>query len=149
MCTYLSLVQFVGSELHCVVCDCSSDKCTIQGNTYSTKSGSAGFKTTYTLTILSVCVEYCLDPDAFSNSIYKTLRNGLRRRFTSCVHHFIVCEISLRSLRLGTVFNCLYNLKDMQFTFVITFLVNQDVMFDLQGLHTALPEIPCVVGNPF
>ena len=108
VCTYLSLVQFEGSELHCVVCDCSSDKCTIQGNTYSTtKSGSAGFKTTYTLTILSVCVEYCLDPDAFSNPIYKTLRNGLRRRFTFCVHHFIICEISQRSLRLRTVFNCL------------------------------------------
>ena len=61
----------------------------------------------------------------------------------------LVCEISLRSLRLGTVFNCLYNLKDMQFTFVIIFLVYQDVMFDLQGLHTALPEIACVVGNPF
>ena len=76
MCTYVSLVQFVGSELHRVVCDCSSDKCTIQGNTYSTKSGSAaGFKTTCTLTILSVCVEYCLDPDAFSNPICKTTYN--------------------------------------------------------------------------
>ena len=118
-------------------------------HTLSTMSGSAGFKTTYTLTILSVCVEYCLDPDAFSNPIYKTVRNSLRRRFTSCVHHFIVCKISRRSLRLRTVFNCLYNLKDMQCTFVITFLVNQDEMFDLQGLHTALPEIACVVGNPF
>ena len=29
------------------------------------------------------------------------------------------------------------------------YAMHQDVMFDLQGLHTALPEIACVVGNPF